>query len=132
MARAKDVRPYVERAVQDEEVRENVRNAFEAARDVYMDLIGNRGVTGVAARVVTDKDIQDNLRTAVEELRNAAERIQGKQSHTARNMLLLTGITLGILFNPMTGSDTRRWIREKVFGPSDDFGYTGGGGDSAA
>jgi len=130
MARTKDVRPYVERALSDQEVRDNVRNAFEAAREVYSDLMGGRGVTGVAARVATDKEIQDNLRTAIEELRHAADRVQGKQSHMVRNMLLLTGIALGILFNPMTGADTRKWIRSKIFGESDDFGYTSSQSDS--
>ena len=41
-------------------------------------------------------------------------------------MLLLAGITLGILFNPMTGPATRQWLKEKVLGPSDDFTYSGG------
>ncbi len=38
-------------------------------------------------------------------------------------MLLLTGIALGVLFNPMTGPETRKWIREKVFGPEEQFDY---------
>jgi hypothetical protein len=44
-------------------------------------------------------------------------------------MLLLAGITLGILFNPMTGPATRQWVKDKVLGPSDDFTY---GGDSSS
>ena len=66
---ATNVRPYVERAVQDDELRENVKAAFQAAREVYDELIGGRGVTTVATRVATDKDIQDKLREAVDELR---------------------------------------------------------------
>ena len=30
--------------------------------------------------------------------------------------LLLTGIALGVLFNPATGPDTRRWLRDKISG----------------
>ena len=77
-------------------------------------------------RAATDKDIQDNLRKAVEELRGAANRIQGKEDHGTRNtMLLLTGITLGILFNPMTGPQTRQWLMDKITGESsDDYSYT--------
>jgi hypothetical protein len=119
------VRPYVDRAIHDEELRENVRNAFAAARDVYDELIGRRDAVSVARKVATDKDIQDNLRKAVEELRRAAGRVQGVDSHKSRNgLLLLTGIALGILFNPVTGPDTRKWVKETLLGgSSDDFGY---------
>ena len=122
------VKPYVERALKDEELRENVKNAFESARDVYNELIGGRGMVPLATRVATDKDIQENLKDAVDELRRAANRIQGKEEHTARNtMLLLSGITLGILFNPMTGPATRKWIADRLFGSSDEFTYEGSG-----
>ena len=122
--RIQDVRPYVERAMKDDDLRDNLREAFEAAREVYNELIGDRGVTGVAARVATDDDIQKNLKKTIEELREAADRVRGKEDHGTRNaMLLITGIALGVLFNPMTGPDARRWIREKVFGPEQPFEY---------
>jgi hypothetical protein len=131
--RIQDVRPYVERAVRDEDVRDNVYAAFQAAREVYDELIGNRGVTSIAARVATDKDVQDKLKEAIDDLRQAADRVQGKKDHSSRNsMLLLTGITLGILFNPMTGPATRQWLKEKILGPSDDFTYSGGGGGNSS
>lgn len=118
------VKPYVDRAIHDEELRDNVRNAFAAARDVYDELVGRRDAVSLARRVATDKDVQDNLRKTIEELRNAADRIQGKESHKSRNtLLLLTGIALGVLFNPVTGADTRKWLKETLFGGSDDFGY---------
>jgi hypothetical protein len=121
-----DVKPYVERALKDEELRENVVAAYAAAKDVYQELLGDRGVTGIAHRVAADKDIQDNLRKAIDELRSAADRIQGKEEHGGRNtMLLLAGITLGILFNPVTGPTTRRWLKDAILGPSDDFTYSG-------
>lgn len=124
--RISDVRPYVERAVTDEDLRDNVLSAFQAAREVYNELIGDRGVTTIASRVATDKDIQEKLKEAIDELREASDRVQGKKDSGGRNgMLLLAGITLGILFNPMTGPATRQWLKEKVLGPSDDFTYSG-------
>ena len=128
---AGNVKPYVERAVSDQELRENVKAAFQAAREVYDELIGNRSVTTVATRVATDKDIQDKLRDAVDELRTAADRIQGKKEHSGRNTtLLLAGIALGILFNPVTGPATRKWLADSVFG-GDDFTYDDPGGNGS-
>ena len=100
MANAKDkvadVKPYVQRALQDEELRDNLRSAFDTARDVYAELIGKRGVTGVATKVASDKEIQDQLRSAIDDLRSAANRIQGNDGHKGRNStLLLAGIALG-------------------------------------
>ena len=127
--RVADVKPYVKRAIQDEELRDSLRSAFVTARDVYDELVGKRGVTGVATKVASDKEIQDQLRSAIEDLRSAANRVQGKESHKGRNStLLLVGIALGILFNPLTGPDMRRWLKDKVFGEEEEFGY---GGDAS-
>lgn len=130
---ADNVKPYVERALHDAELRNNVRNAYDSARSIYNELIGNRGVTGVATRVATDKDIQDELRSTIAELRKAADRVQGKEAHSSRNGgLLFLGILLGVLFNPLTGSRTRKWLSKHVLGGGDDFTYQGGGGNGSA
>lgn len=122
--RASDVKPYLERALKDERVREDVKSAIATAREIYDQLLGGRQITAAAARVATDKEIQQNLREAIEDLRDAADRIQGKSSHGSRNgTLLLTGIVLGILFNPVTGPGTRRWLQDKIFGEGDEFEY---------
>jgi hypothetical protein len=136
MAKAKDklsdARPYVTRALQDEEVRENVKSAIAAAREIYDELLGGRRPTAVAARVATDKEIQDNLRSAIDDLKKAATRVQGKKEHSSRNAtLLLTGIVLGVLFNPVTGAKTREWIADRIFGEGDGSPGASGGNSGA-
>ena len=124
---ASTVKPYFDRALHDEDLRDNVRNAYESARTIYEQLMGPRKVTGLASRVATDKDIQDELKSVVAELREAATRVQGKKEHSGRNStLLFIGIALGVLFNPLTGPQTREWLSNRLFGGDDDFTYRGG------
>jgi hypothetical protein len=128
---AENVKPYVERAMTDEKLRADVLSAFTTARILYNDLIGNRSAVNVAQRVATDDDVREKLREAVEDLRSAAGRLQGKKSHSSRNTtLLVAGIALGLLFNPVTGPETRRWLKDTLGGGSDDFGgdYSSNGG----
>src|SRR5436190_17420555 len=91
---ADTAKPYVDLALHDEQLRNNVRTAFGAAREIYDELAGRRGVSGLAQKVASDKEIQDNLRRAVDELRSAANRVQkGGSRHSGRNTgLLVTGI----------------------------------------
>jgi hypothetical protein len=129
---AASVKPYFERALHDAELRDNVRSAYESARAIYEELIGNRGVSGAARRVATDKDIQDELRSAIGELRTAADRVRGKDEHKSHSGLLLVGVGLALVFNPFTGPHIRKWISKKVFGESDGFTYQGGGGNGSS
>ena len=105
-AKADLVRPYVERAMSDEKLRNEVLRAFATARELYGDLATDRDKPMVVvSRVATDDDVRDKLRDAIEDLRSAGDRLQGKRersSHRA-STLLIAGIALGILFNPVTG-----------------------------
>ncbi len=118
-------KPYVERIAHDDELHEHVKKAYDSAAKIYDELIGGRDRKTLALKVVKDKDLQEELRHAVEELRHAGQRVKGTDSHKARNAaLLLTGIAIGLLFNPATGPDTRRWIRERILGKEEPFEYS--------
>jgi hypothetical protein len=136
-AAAATARPYVERALRDEELRQNVRNAYVSARAVYDQLASRRKVSDAASQLANDKDVQDDLRRAVDELRNAAGRVQNvkrasaEPARAARNSLILAfGIALGILLNPITGPSVRRVLARKLFGSGDAFVYQDNGGPS--
>jgi hypothetical protein len=117
------LRPYVQRAITDPELRDDLLAAFVAARGLYGQMAKGRGVKGKAEKV-SEKDFQKQLQGLVDELTTASGRLQGKakrKSHKARNrVILLTGVTLGVLYNPWTGESTREWIMERVAGDDSD------------
>jgi hypothetical protein len=139
MAKTKDkvtapvvsVKPFVERALTDDKLREDVTSAFATAKKVYEDLIGAKNVDKAAGKVL-DKKLHRDLREAVQDLHDAALRVQGKKkSGGAGKRIMIAGLALGILFNPVTGPETRRWLKELVAGGGDDFGGDFGGSSNS-
>ena len=117
------LKPYVQRAMTDPELREDLLAAFVAARSLYGQMAKSRGVKGKAEKA-SEKDFQKQLQFLVADLSEASEKLQGKakkKSHKARNrVILLTGVTLGVLYNPWTGEQTREWIMDRVAGGDGD------------
>jgi hypothetical protein len=119
---ADNVKPYVQRALHDEKLRDDVLSAFSTAKELYTELVGGRNAVTLAQRVATDDEVKEKLRAAIDDLRSAADRLQGRKAHKSHTGLLVAGIALGILFNPVTGPETRRFLKDMLTGGGDDFG----------
>ena len=72
--------PYVQRLVEDPELRENVRAAFEPARKAYKRMQNGKGP---AKALVEDKKLQKDLRKTADSLQEAAEQLRGKRAQAA-------------------------------------------------
>ena len=136
---AASARPYVERALRDEELRDNIRNAYTSARAVYEELSSRRKVSDAATQLAADKDLQDEIRSAIDELRNASRRVKDvkraapEPARAAKQSLLLFfGIMVGLLLNPITGPALRRALARKLFGSGNDFVYQGNGSKTSS
>lgn len=119
------VKPYVNRALTDDEVRSNVLRAWTAARKVY-DELGGQGPVGAASKLSDKDSVREDLDTTVKSLSEAIVRMSGKEQRRRGGwgaFALLAGVIL-VLFNPATGADTRRWIKDHIFGSEEEFDYS--------
>jgi hypothetical protein len=127
MAKTKDkaadtLRPYIKRAMDDPDLREDLLAAFVAARGLYGELSKGSGVRGKAEKI-SDKDFQKHLQALVSDVSDASDRLKGEadKGHKTRNrVILLTGLVLGVLYNPWTGPETREWIMDRIAGGNGD------------
>src|SRR5919112_6275694 len=80
--------PYVQRLAQDEELRDNLRTAFESARKAYDRMSNGKGP---AKALFDDKKTQRELKDAASSLKEAADALRGskKRKSGGKGKLLL-------------------------------------------
>jgi hypothetical protein len=111
---------YVKRLVEDEDLRDSIRDAFEAARDAYERLSSNGSVIDTA---IDDKKVHKDIKEAAENLRDASNRLQGKQNEHHFGRLLLIAF-VGAILALIISEDLRKSLLDKVFGAEEEFEYT--------
>ncbi|HEX2129567.1 MAG TPA: hypothetical protein VHF58_10170 [Solirubrobacterales bacterium] len=112
--------PYLKRIVEDEDLRDSVVTAFEAARDAYDRLSSNGSVVDTA---IDDKKLHKDLKTAAENLREASNRLRGKERKSRLGRLLLVAIA-GAVLAVILSEDLRKSVLDKLFGAEEEFEYT--------
>ena len=112
--------PYLKRIVEDEELRDSVVTAFEAARDAYDRLSSNGSVVDTA---IDDKKLHKDLKTAAENLREASNRLRGQEQKRRWGRILLIGIAAAVLAIVLS-EDLRKSVLDKLFGAEEEFEYT--------
>ncbi len=114
--------PYVQRLVEDEELRDSLKNAFEAAKGAY----GRATSNGSAVKAVTsDKKVQRDLHTAAENLRDVSERLRApkKRKKSRLGRLVLLAI-VGAIVALIVSEDARKTVLDALFGAEEEFEYT--------
>ena len=111
--------PYVQRLVEDEELRDNLRTAYESARKAYARMNG-KGPT----RVMDDKKMQKELKEAASSLRHAADALRGGRKRKKRRgrglMLVFVGAGLALALS----EGLRKKVLDALFGAEEEFEYT--------
>lgn len=113
--------PYVQRLIEDEELRENLREAFESARKAYSRATGNG--KGPVKALTSDKKTQKELRKAAEKLKDANERLQKPKKKSKLGRLILLAIVGGIVAL-VVSEGARKAVLDALFGAEEEFEYT--------
>src|ERR671916_2966563 len=117
---AKD-NPYVQRLVEDEELRDNLRTAYESARKAYERIANGKGP---AKAVLDDKKTQKELREAATSLRDAADSLRGtkRRKKSRKGRILLVVVAAGLALALSEG--LRKKVLDALFGAEEEFEYT--------
>ena len=113
--------PYVQRLAEDEELRDNLRTAFDSARKAYSRMSNGKGPVKA---VTEDKKTQRELRQAAESLREAAQSLRGGRRKRRRGrmlVVLMVGAGLALVLN----EGLRKKVLDALFGAEEEFEYTG-------
>jgi hypothetical protein len=115
--------PYVQRLIEDEDLRESLQDAFEAAKNAYGRATGNR--KGTVKAVTTDKKVQKEMRKAAESMQEASERLRSKPKKRKGGIgrLLLVAI-VGAVIALAVSEGARKAVLDALFGAEEEFEYT--------
>ncbi len=112
--------PYLHQLLEDEDLRDNLRTAYESSRRAYGRMSNGKGP---ATALLDDKKTQKELRAAVHSLRDAADTLRGakKKSRGPRLLLLLVVGAVGAL---VASESLRNKVLDALFGAEEEFEYT--------
>jgi hypothetical protein len=122
-AQAARSNPYVQRVVEDEELRDNLRTAYESAKKAYARMSNGKGP---AKAILDDKKTQKELREAASSLKDAADSLRGskkkKKGGGLGRKLLVLAVGAGLALALSEG--LRKKVLDALFGAEEEFEYT--------
>jgi hypothetical protein len=111
---------YVQRLLEDEDLRQNLRTAYESARKAYGRMSNGKGPQAA----LHDKKTQKELREAATRLKEAADtlRTTRKPKRRGGRGLLVMIVGVGLAFALSEG--LRKKALDTLFGAEEEFEYT--------
>ena len=120
---AETARPYVQRLIEDEELRDNLREAYESGRNAYSRASGVKR----PADMLDDKKLQKELRNASESMRAVSDALRHPEKRSGGGfglgkvvLLLIVGAILALALS----EDLRKAVLDQLFGAEEEFEYT--------
>ena len=115
--------PYVQRLIDDEDLRKNIVQAYESARDAYTRLSNGKSPT---KQIFDDKKLQKHIKEAAGNVRDASVALHEapkKQKRGGFGRILLLGIVGGAVALAVS-EGLRKKVLDALFGAEEEFEYT--------
>jgi hypothetical protein len=111
--------PYVQRLVEDDDLRDELRTAFDSAKKAY-GRIDSKG----PQKALEDKKVQRDLKQAAESLKSAADALREprKRKRGFGRVILLALVGAGLAF--ALSEDLRKKALDALFGAEEEYEYT--------
>jgi adenylosuccinate synthase len=113
--------PYVQRLVEDEDLRDNLRTAYESARKAYSRMANGKGP---AKALMDDKKTQRELKEAASSLKDAADALRGGRKKKSRRGMKLLVLLVGVGLALALSEGLRKKVLDALFGAEEEFEYT--------
>jgi hypothetical protein len=111
---------YVQRLIEDEDLRDNLVDAFHSAKKAY----GRATDKGTVKAVTSDKKVQKEMRKAAEKLQEANDRLQKpKKKRGGLGKLILLAL-IGGAIALVVSEGARKAVLDTLFGAEEEFEYT--------
>jgi adenylosuccinate synthase len=110
---------YVQKLIEDEGLRDDLRTAYDSARKAYSRLNGKG-----PAKALDDKKVQKELKETANSLKSAAETLRGPVKKRRKRKSLVGIIIIGSLVALVASEGLRKKALDALFGAEEEFEYT--------
>ena len=115
--------PYLRKVVEDEDLRQNIADAYESARKAYARLNNGKSPT---TQIFDDKKLQKEIKNAAESIKDASvalrEAPKKKRSGGLGKLVLISIVGAGVAL--AVSESLRKKVLDALFGAEEEFEYS--------
>ncbi len=117
--------PYIQRLIEDAQLRDSVKTALDATKSAYTRLSNGKAPAKV---LLDDKKLHHDLRTAIDAIRDATSALsdekkkRGRKGVTVSRTVALVGVGSGVAI--ATSEKLRSKVLDTLFGAEEEFEYS--------
>jgi hypothetical protein len=123
--------PYVQRIIDDEDLRDNIVQAYDSARKAYARLANGKSPSN---QIFDDKKLQKEIRNAAHNVKDASVALREapkkkKGGLSLKRVILVGAVGTGVALAVSEG--LRKKVLDSLFGAEEEFEYTSNTGSAS-